>query len=93
MNFILMSGGIRTCSYIPVNHNGCCHTVSGFVLLLTDYGAVPGLVNHILQSCLSAAQLMQRFGQVQKLKMNSSVLCEFFSKMFSLLLFYNEVMN
>lgn len=40
-----------------------CHTVVGFVLLLTDYGAAPRLVNHILQSCLSAGHLKEKHGQ------------------------------
>lgn len=50
-------------SYTLVNHNAGCHSVVGFVLLLTDYGAAPRLVNHILRSCLSAGHLKQRRGQ------------------------------
>lgn len=50
-------------SYILVNHNAGCHSVVGFVLLLTDYGAAPRLVNHILRSCLSASHLKQKCGQ------------------------------
>ena len=64
--FLYLSKSLRVLSY--------CHTVIGFVLLLTDYGAAPGLVNHILQSCLSAAQFKERLAQVQNLKMNSSIL-------------------